>query len=509
MQILFVFLALNIGTVVARLISLIPISDFKILFMIPYVAQYSKITPYLAGVLILMLISCVQDDDYSIPRSLGIEENRRLNELLNSSASAISISQLKQLFVPGETTEIVSDLYVKGYVTSSDASGNFYKEFYLQDAHVNPTAAIKVVLNQTFSYNQFNTGREVYISLKGLYIGEVRTNDGVIAIGGISNADNEVEALTAKQIPNHIFRSATTETITPLNLPLSLITNKHIGMLITVNNVEFIPSHVGKPYVEATADFDTQRSLQSCAGFNYFYFGLETSVFADFKQHILPSGNGSITAIVSKTFNGSSLVLVLNDLNGVNLNNERCTLLNPANFSPLMSENFESSTNNANVNIAGWTNFAEAGTRVWRVITTTDSGNPGSKIASMGAFNSGQPSNIAWLISPSINLDAQGVEFLNFQSSNSFSDNSELEVLISTNWDGTTGNISSATWTALPAAIVSDSEYFQNWVDSGLVDLSVYSGIAYIAFKYIGGHNASNTIDGNYEIDNFKILVQN
>lgn len=473
-------------------------------------------TPFKMNKILTLLVmitftmtSCVQDDDYTIPESLGAEENARLEALLNGNATAVTISELKNQFVPGEVTEIVSNIYVKGYVTSSDATGNFFKEFYMQDAPQNPTAAIKVVLNQVDSYNQFNIGREVYISLKGLYIGEVRTNDDVITIGGIANADDEVEAMTANQIPLHLFRSTTTETMVPLELSLSTITDNHIGMLVSVNNVEFTPDLAGKSYVEATDDFDTRRTLQSCSGFNYSYFSLETSSFANFKQETLPTGGGSITAIVSKTFNGSSLVLVLNDLNGVNLNGDRCTLLNPADFSPLISEDFESSTNNANVNITGWTNFAEAGTRVWRVITTSDSGNSGSKIASMGAFNSGQPSNIAWLISPSINLDAQDFEFLNFQTSNSFSDNSELEVLISTNWNGTTGNISSATWSPLPAAIVSDSEYFQNWVDSGLVDLSGYSGTAYIAFKYIGGDNAANTIDGNYEIDNFKILVQN
>jgi len=460
-------------------------------------------------VVALAMTSCVQDDDYTIPESLGTEENAHLEALLNSGATAVTIEELKNQFVPGQVTEIVSNIYVKGYVSSSDASGNFYKEFYIQDAPQNPTSAIKVALNQIDSYNQFNIGREIYIALKGLYIGEVRTNDDVITIGGIANADGEVEAMTANQIPSHVFRSTTTETMVPLPLTLSGITDNHIGMLVTIDNVEFTPDLAGKSYVDPIDDFDTQRSLQSCGGFNYSYFSLETSTFASFKQESLPSGGGSITAIVSKTFNGSNLVLVLNNLDDVNLNGGRCSLLDPADFSPIISENFESSTNNANINIPGWTNFAETGTRVWRVITTTDSGNSGSKIASMGAFNSGQASNIVWLISPAINLDTQDLEFLNFQSSNSFSDDSELEVLISTNWDGTTGNISSASWASLPAAVVSDGEYFQNWVDSGLIDLSGYSGTVYIAFKYIGGDNAANTIDGNYEIDNFKVLVQN
>ncbi|NCP90334.1 MAG: DUF5017 domain-containing protein, partial [Flavobacteriales bacterium] len=189
--------------------------------------------------------------------------------------------------------------------------------------------------------------------------------------------------------------------------------------------------------------------------------------------------------------------------------NSRCTLLDINDFSPIFEEDFESMTANANVSGNGWTNYTEVGRFSWRVLTTTDSGNSGSKIASMGAFNSGNPSNIAWLISPGIDLDAQDLEFINFKSSNSFSDGSELELLISTDWDGNTATITTSTWTALPGIIVSDSEFFQNWVDSGAISLSSYSGTAYIAFKYIGGDNAANTIDGNFEIDNFKVLVSN
>jgi hypothetical protein len=125
----------------------------------------------------------------------------------------------------------------------------------------------------------------------------------------------------------------------------------------------------------------------------------------------------------------------------------------------------------------------------------------------MSAFNSGDSSNVVWLITPSIDLDAQPVEFVNFQSSNSYSDNSELEFLISTDWDGSEATIGSATWTELPATIVSDSEYYQNWVDSGLIELSNFSGNANIAFKYTGAD--SNDFTGTFELDNFQVLIQN
>ena len=117
-------------------------------------------------------LSCVQDDDYSVPESIGLEENENLNQLLveieNGSADLMTISQVKNFFVEGEVNQIESNLVVKGYVSSSDFTGNFYKEFYMQDEIENPTSGIKVSINQVDSYNQFNVGREVYIKLQGL-----------------------------------------------------------------------------------------------------------------------------------------------------------------------------------------------------------------------------------------------------------------------------------------------------------------------------------------------------
>jgi len=145
--------------------------------------------------------SCVQDDDYSIPESVGLEENQDLTQLLdqinNGDVDLMTISQVKSFFVDGEVTLIESNIVVRGYVVSSDMTGNFYKEFYMQDEPNNPTAGIKVVLNQVDSYNQFNIGREVYIKLQNLYVGETNSGDGVTAIGGsVNQYGNEVEEIS-------------------------------------------------------------------------------------------------------------------------------------------------------------------------------------------------------------------------------------------------------------------------------------------------------------------------
>ena len=79
--------------------------------------------------------SCVQDDDYSIPESIGLEENQDLIQLIEQINSGVvdlmTISQVKSFFVNGEVTLIESNIAVKGYVVSSDMTGNFYKEFYM------------------------------------------------------------------------------------------------------------------------------------------------------------------------------------------------------------------------------------------------------------------------------------------------------------------------------------------------------------------------------------------
>ncbi len=135
----------------------------------------------------VLVVSCQQEDIFDIPYSLGAEENQMLTTLLSDvesgTMSMVSITQLKDLRVSGEAVEITSDLVMKGYVTSSDSTGNFYKEIYVQDDPTSPTDAIRLLINVTDSYNMFNLGREIYINLKGLYIGEYRTGDGLIRKG--------------------------------------------------------------------------------------------------------------------------------------------------------------------------------------------------------------------------------------------------------------------------------------------------------------------------------------
>ena len=153
------------------------------------------------------------------------------------------------------------------------------------------------------------------------------------------------------------------------------------------------------------------------------------------------------------------------------------------------------------ITIPGWKVVMEAGTVDWH-----GDGYNGQS-AEVSAYQSGEASNIAWLITPVVDLSATSAPYLSFYSALKFYTDDILTVYVSTDYDG--GNApKSATWTELTSAnIVSNSDPVDaasgyNYTESGNVDLSAYkTSSVYIAFKYEG----SNTKTTKYRVDNVKI----
>ena len=433
--------------------------------------------------LTIINFSCVQDDDYSVPASIGQEENANLNQLLaeieNGSADLMTISQLKNFFVDGEVNEIESNLVVKGYVSSSDYAGNFYKEFYMQDEIENPTAGIKVSINQVDSYNQFNVGREVYIKLQGLSIGETNSGDGVIAIGGGANEyGDEISEITENNAATCILRSSNSYSLVPLALNLSEINDMHIGVYVSGLSAQFASSLGGLTYVDPQEDYDTQRDLESCVDAGTLK--LETSAFSSFNDKMLPvEGSGTISGIITKDYFGDNRVMMLNTTDDVNFDSSRCD--------PLFSDDFSSNSLN------NWTVVNVEGEQTWEI---TPYGNPAPS-AKISGFSGGSNSNEDWLITSAIDLTSLTTVTLNFQSVVRYSGPS-LEVYVSTDFSG--GNPSSdGNWQELSVILDTDDSSWSSWTDSGNVDLSSFSGAnVFIGFKYISTTSNSAT----YEIDN-------
>ena len=446
----------------------------------------------------ISVISCVQDDDFTVPGDLGTEENKGLENLLASGATEISIADLKAKYTNNNNTPVLleTDIYIKGYVSSSDRAGNFFKELFLQNAPANPTAGIKLIINQVETHNQYNVGREVYVKLKGLYIGEERVGNGVITIGGTTQTNQfgtAVKRFTESQRTQHLFRSANTAKLIPLPLNFSKVNGSHIGLYVQFMDVEFVDNLVGKRYFDPAQDFDTLRLMQSCSGtIGYSNFILETSSFAAFKDDLLPTGNGTISGVIAKTFDGSALVIALNEISDINMIQDRCIASTIEDFDIVYQEDFESARASATLNFEGWTNFNEAGKVKWK-----EKNSEGNGYAEFSSFNSWDPSNIAWLITAGFNMDGQSNVLLNFKAAQHHvvSPNNTLEVMVSTDYDGS--NVLSATWIPIDASLPSQNNPWYQFVDSGLIDLSSYTGNLYIAFK-VTGSGTNDSLGGAF-----------
>jgi hypothetical protein len=162
---------------------------------------------------------------------------------------------------------------------------------------------------------------------------------------------------------------------------------------------------------------------------------------------------------------------------------------------------FTEQTEGNSIALSGWTNLAEVGTVKWE-----EGYYNGTKYAEFTSYQSGQATNIAWLVSPAINMDIMDNETLAFDVAQAYvsSSSNSIELLVSTNYDGT--NVLAANWQPLsftkpPLDFDTNFDFFS----SGLVDLSSYTGSIYLAFR-CKGSGTNFSLDGTYELDNIRIF---
>lgn len=165
----------------------------------------------------------------------------------------------------------------------------------------------------------------------------------------------------------------------------------------------------------------------------------------------------------------------------------------------IFQEDFDNNTDNETLNTEGWFNYAQQGTRNW-----TEQVFSGNGYAEFTSFSSGQDVNVAWLISPEIDMDKFEGEKLFFQTAHNFLTNrsNTIELLISTNFDGV--NFNQASWINVAASFTNPDVPRFVWVNSGAIDLSQFTGKIRFGFKVTGSGSNTN-LDGTFQLDNIRI----
>ena len=123
-----------------------------------------------------------------------------------------TIKDLKALYKsPG--VEIRGNIWIKGQVTSSDRTGNIYRELYIQDE----TGGIDVKLGKSSLYSEYKVGQWVYVRCGGLTLGSY---NGMPQLGmepdRTSTNEYETSYIDVQAIINeHVFKGIYAAQIVP------------------------------------------------------------------------------------------------------------------------------------------------------------------------------------------------------------------------------------------------------------------------------------------------------
>lgn len=434
------------------------------------------------------LTSCVNDDDYSTP------------DLECNGASYHKTMEVADVPAPVVVAQYTENDTIEAYVTSSDEGGNFFKTISFQtfDA-ANPDAqpvGFSISVDATSTFVNYEPGRKVFVALKGLYTDAY--NDGT-RIGGLyvnTSGEASVGRLPESQIAGAVLRSCSAVNEDDLARPMTIteaLNDDNLNTLIDLQGVQFSEDALGKNYYDSNNDIGgaTNHYLTDISGNTVIF---RTSSFSNFAGRPVASGSGTVRGVLTKF--GDDYQFMARTIRDIELTGGR--------FSAFYTENFQSATDGTDLNIPGWTNVAVSGTKKWKEEVFSGNG-----YAEFSSFGTGQALNVGWLVSPGINMDEHTGETLVFRTAQHHLDvdqeENSLHVYVSTDF---TGNPATATWTEVSVNLPTKDTAWYQFVGSGAVDLSSYTGTLYVGFKFTG--SGSNTaLDGAFQIDDLKVYGGN
>ncbi|MBE8725011.1 DUF5689 domain-containing protein [Flavobacterium hungaricum] len=388
------------------------------------------------------------------------------------------------------------DDIIEAYVVSSDEGGNFFKSISFQTLasdHI-PAIGFSVPIDVSNTYIDYRVGNKVYVKLKNqftdLYYGGLRIGSLYVSNAG----DPTIGRISQNDFRNVLNASCTTIDENKLVESLSIeeaLSDSKLNTLIELQDVEFTEAALGRHYFEESNNVggSTNWNLRDKTG-NQIIF--RTSAYAKFADHFVPEGSGKVRGILTKF--GSDYQFMVRSESDIVMNGKRNV--------PFFAEDFQSVKNNVNFVLPGWSNIVEKASKIWKSMVYSGNG-----YAEFNTTSTTAAENIAWLVSPKINLSDYKNAVLSFRSAQHDlkvdSPLNTLEVYISTNFDGS--SITKAKWTRVEAKVPSLATPSRQFISSGGIDLSSYSGNINIAFRYVGS-GKDKTLNGAFMVDDVKIF---
>lgn len=269
--------------------------------------MFNKFNFWALFALLFVVGACV-DQDFDTPPAEA--ENFEIPE------NIVSIASLKAKHVEGEFERLEADEAIRGIVIADDESGNYFKTLVIQDE----TGGIEVKINATGLYNDYPIGREIYVKLQGLYMGDFA---GLTQIGGVlyfeADGDQRLGGIEDIFIEDFIIKGKRDQFLTPTKTTITSLGNGDVSTLIELENVQIFGEDIGTPFADAVNKFSFNLTVEDC---NNEVIVLRSSGYSSFADELTPEGNGSLTGVYSVF--GETKQIIIRDLDDVMLTGNRC-----------------------------------------------------------------------------------------------------------------------------------------------------------------------------------------
>ena len=203
-------------------------------------------------------------------------------------------------------------IIISGRVISSDETGNIYKSLIIQDE----TAALAMSINSSSLSDSYKVGQEVVIDLTEMFIGKY---NGLQQLGmpqaygtGYEVSFMDLEFFQQHAQVNGLPQLEKVDTLVTTMADIAALTTpselqQWQSQLIRLDNVTWQDGGAA-PYSESTSS--TSRTIVDAEGNTMI---VRNSNYATFASETLPTGTGSIVAILS--YYGTGWQLLLRDTN--------------------------------------------------------------------------------------------------------------------------------------------------------------------------------------------------
>ena len=261
----------------------------------------------LLGILPLISASCVHDDDYDAPKTgEGVGQTLEPNtDIPSIQAFAGTTAALY------ETNSGKYDGIVEGYVISSDASGNIYKNIYIVSE--DGKTGLQLSVNRSNLYNFYPLGSKVYVKLDStLYVGKQYN------MTMIGTAPTQPDRYVVDQIPSGLISSQIIlsrdepkkedDLVIKTNAsgnPLTVkdLDDSYLNTLVEISNASF--ADAGSAFVRGNVTTDNNLIGTPTTNPNV-NVDVRVSNYAEFANYPIPYGTGKVRGVFTKYVSGST-----------------------------------------------------------------------------------------------------------------------------------------------------------------------------------------------------------